>query len=116
MGFRESNLFDTRIRESIRIRDKFPGRVPVIVERFRGADIPDIDKHKFLCPSNITVGQFCYIIRRRMTLPPEKALFLFVNNTLPLQSVLMGQLYAEHVENDGFLYISYTGESTFGQD
>lgn len=114
MGFKDIHPFDTRVVESIRIREKFPGRVPVIVERSGRTDVPEIDKHKFLCPGDITLGQFCYIVRRRITLPAEKALFLFVNNTLPTTSMLMRELYSSHADTDGFLYVSYTGESTFG--
>lgn len=114
MGFKSAHPFESRARESTRIREKFPGRVPVIVERAGRTDVPEIDKHKFLCPNDITVGQLCFIIRRRMTLPPEKALFLFVNNTLPTNNMLLRELYATYADNDGFLYVSYTGENTFG--
>ena len=31
----------------------------------------------------ILVAQFMYIIRKRIQLPPEKAMFLFVNKVLP---------------------------------
>ena len=30
-----------------------------------------------------TVAQFMYIVRRRISLPSEKAMFLFVNKVLP---------------------------------
>ena len=32
---------------------------------------------------SILVAQFMYIIRKRIQLPPEKAMFLFVNKVLP---------------------------------
>ncbi|KAE8956555.1 hypothetical protein PR001_g31694, partial [Phytophthora rubi] len=47
------------------------------------SDIPDIDKKKFLVPADLTVGQFVYVIRKRIKLSPEKAIFIFVNNVLP---------------------------------
>ncbi|GAB2230547.1 hypothetical protein Drorol1_Dr00014819 [Drosera rotundifolia] len=34
--------------ESARIRDKYPDRIPVIVERAEKTDIPDIDKKKYV--------------------------------------------------------------------
>jgi hypothetical protein len=55
----------------------------VIVEKAPKTDAPDIDKKKYLVPSDITVGKFVFEIRKHMTLAPEKAIFLFVNNTLP---------------------------------
>ena len=113
--YKESKTLVTRIREAHDIISKYPSRVPIIVEKSRQAkDIPDIDKTKFLCPDSFTVGQFIYIIRRRLILPPEKALFVFINNILPLQSQFMKEIYSQHRDMDGFLYITYTGESTFG--
>ena len=120
------------------------------------SDIPDIDKHKYLVPSDLTVGQFVcvardagriaaaqarapgdghgaggsadpawcllrpdplaprYVIRKRIKLSPEKAIFIFVNNVLPPTAALMSAVYEEHKDEDGFLYISYSGENTFG--
>ncbi len=55
----------------------------VIVEKAEKSDIPDIDKKKYLVPSDLTVGQFVYVIRKRIKLSPEKAIFIFVKNVLP---------------------------------
>ncbi len=76
--------------------------------------MPEIDKQKFLVQPELTMGQFIYIVRRRLALPPSKALFLFVNGALPTTSTLMSQIYAAYKAEDGFLYMTYTGESTFG--
>lgn len=91
--------------------------MPIICERAsRNADVPIIQKHKFLAPANMTIGQFIYIIRKNLSLPPEKALFLFVGTTLPTTQTLMRELYMDHVDDDGFMYIKYSGESVFGVD
>lgn len=84
------------------------------MEKQPRSNIQDIDKRKFLVPSDLTVAQFMYIIRKRIQLPPEKAMFLFVNKILPTTSSTMGSIYDEHKDPDGFLYISYSGENTFG--
>jgi len=34
--------------------------------------------------ADLTVGQFVYVVRKRIKLSPEKAIFVFVKNTLPL--------------------------------
>ena len=34
--------------ESARIREKYPDRIPVIVEKVEKSDIPDIDKKKYV--------------------------------------------------------------------
>uniref|UniRef100_A0A493TIL6 GABA type A receptor associated protein like 1 n=1 Tax=Anas platyrhynchos platyrhynchos TaxID=8840 RepID=A0A493TIL6_ANAPP len=55
----------------------------VIVEKAPKARVPDLDKRKYLVPSDLTVGQFYFLIRKRIHLRPEDALFFFVNNTIP---------------------------------
>lgn len=56
----------------------------VIVEKAPKANAPDIDKKKYLVPSDITVGKFVFEIRKHMKeLKPESSIFLFVNNVLP---------------------------------
>jgi GABA(A) receptor-associated protein len=113
--FKQANSFEARLEESSRIRQKFPGRIPVIVERgVRSLTIPQIDKQKFLVPGDLTVSQFIFVIRRRLNLPAEKALFLFVGNTLPTTGILIRELHASYADRDGFLYITYCGENVFG--
>lgn len=115
MRFKDAHPLERRAAEAARIKERYPGRIPVIVEpAARAADVPPIDKSKFLVPGNMTVGQFLYTLRKRLALPAEKALFLFVGSTLPTTATLISQLYEEHADGDGFLYLSYSGESTFG--
>ncbi|DAA20342.1 TPA: gamma-aminobutyric acid receptor-associated protein-like 2 [Bos taurus] len=112
--FKEDHSLEHRCVESAKIRAKYPDRVPVIVEKVSGSHIVDIDKRKYLVPSDITVAQFMWIIRKRIQLPSEKAIFLFVDKTVPQSSLTMGQLYEKEKDEDGFLYVAYSGENTFG--
>jgi GABA(A) receptor-associated protein len=112
--FKEETPADQRKIEAEKIRVKYPERIPVVVERVPKSQIPDIDKRKFLVPNDITIAQFMWIIRKRIQLAPEKAIFLFVNKTIPPSSSTMGQIYSEHKDEDSFLYIAYGGENTFG--
>ncbi|KAJ8885056.1 hypothetical protein PR048_011252 [Dryococelus australis] len=68
-------------------------QIPVIVEKDPKARIGDLDKKKYLVPSDLTVGQFYFLIRKRIHLRPEDALFFFVNNVIPPTSATMGSLY-----------------------
>lgn len=44
-------------------------------------------------PLPLSVGQFYFLIRKRIHLRAEDALFFFVNNVIPPTSATMGQLY-----------------------
>ncbi|ONK80485.1 uncharacterized protein A4U43_C01F18250 [Asparagus officinalis] len=105
---------EKRKLESAKIRDKHPERLPVIVEKAGKSDIPNIDRRKFLVPGELNLGQFSYVIRKRINLSAEKAIFLFIDDILPTTGALMSALYEEHKDEDGFLYIVYSGENTFG--
>jgi len=111
-----THSLEKRKSEAERIRAKYPDRVPVICEKADRSDIPDIDKKKYLVPADLTVGQFHYVIRKRIKLAPEKALFLFCSNSIPPNAALMSTVYEEQKDEDGFLYVQYSGESTFGED
>ena len=112
--YKEIHPFERRKAEGEVIKKKYPERVPVIVEKSSKARVAQIDKTKYLVPSDLTVGQFYYLIRRRVNLRPEDALFFFVNNVIPPTSATMRQLYEEHHEEDHFLYIAYSDESVYG--
>ena len=112
--FKDRHPFHKRQEEAYRIMEKYPDRVPVICE-CAGGEIPDIDRKKYLVPNDLGVNQFIYIIRSRMKLPPEKSLYIFVNGSvMPHTGGCISEYYHKYKDDDGFLYISYSGENTFG--
>lgn len=111
--FKESKSFEERHAEAERMLLRFPERVPIIVER-GNCSITDIDKKKFLVPKDLSIGQFMHVIRKRIKLDSSTAIYLFVNNTLPKSSDLIITEYENKKDKDGFLYVTYSGESTFG--
>lgn len=114
--FKHTFSLNDRKRESEKIMTSYPDRIPIICERsdFADSSCPIIDKKKYLVPKLLTVGQFIHIIRKRMNLPPEKALYLFIKGTIPPSSSMMETLYTYYCDDDGFLYVVYTFENTFG--
>lgn len=53
-------------------------------------------------PADLTVGQFVYVIRKRIKLSPDKAIFIFVDEVLPPTAALMSSIYEEHKDEDGY--------------
>jgi GABA(A) receptor-associated protein len=98
-----------------RIINKFPGRVPILVYKDPRSDIQEVGKNKFLVPRDLKWDNFLLVIRKRITLTPEKGLFIFVNNImLNSNSGTVGDIYEQYKESSGYLVISYAGESVFG--
>ena len=109
--------YERRLLESTRILEKYPGRLPFIVERAQSAKstIPLIQKKKYLVPADLTMSQFLSIIRRNISVTPDIAIYIFCNNTLLPSHMLMKDIYNLYKESDGFAYMIYMGESTFGR-
>ncbi|CAF3580134.1 unnamed protein product [Rotaria sp. Silwood1] len=78
--FKTNNPYESRRAEGERIRREYPDRCAVIVERAPNSRISDLPSKKYLVPNDVTVGQFYFLIRKRIQLRPEDALFFFVNN------------------------------------
>lgn len=86
----------------------------VIVERYEKCELPEMEKKKYLIPRDMSVGQFIHVLSTRLHLAPGKALFVFVKNTLPQTGSLMDTVYESYKDDDGFLYMCYSSEKTFG--
>lgn len=97
---------------------RWPDRIPVIVTRHSKAatDVPDLPKRKFIVPRDLTIGQFLYVIRKHIQLPPEKAIFLFIGDILPNGVATIAELYHQYKSPDKALHVIYTSESTFGSE
>ncbi len=111
--FKKEHKLESRKASSAIVRTRYPTRIPVIVERHNDK-VPKIDKRKFLVPEDIEFCAFAASIRNRLKLPADEALYYFIQNTLPPSNMLMSQLYKELCDEDGYLYLSYSAESTFG--
>ena len=110
-----TNEYLERVKKSQVILEKYPDRVPLIVQPSKNdRDAYPIDKSKYITPRDLTLMQFQQIIRKRIKFPPEKAIFMFINNKIyPITSDI-GTIYDTNKDPDGFLYVTYCQENTFG--
>lgn len=59
------------------------------------------------------LSDWCF--RNRMHLGPQQALYLLVNNrSMASLSRTLAEVYQEHQDEDGFLYITYASQEVFG--
>ena len=81
-----------------KIRIKYPNKIPLFVFRNKkDKNLEELSCNKFLVPDYITVGQFMVIIRKRLKLREDIALFIFI-----------------HKNKDVMLVVEYCGENVFG--
>jgi len=105
-----NKIFDKEYTD--KLLKKYPEKVPVIF--LTGANIPSIDKRKFLIPRDLRISELMYVIRKKINISPEKALFLNINNVMPSSNMLVSEAYELYKEKNGILYLTYSTENTFG--
>ncbi|CCW66320.1 unnamed protein product [Phytomonas sp. Hart1] len=100
---------------------------------FTPPSLPFPSSTTFLCtqsfrlvlPMDKTVGEVILLLRERLALSPHEAIFLTVVSpklctadsigfSMPPNNTTLGVLYEQYRNPDGFLYIAYCMENTFG--
>lgn len=105
------------------LRYKYPDHVPIcLIRDEKQPETPKLDRYKFLISKDMTVGHFMHVIRKRMSMKSDKALYILVQKDpsnpndaiLPPASRVMSDLYDEMRAHDGILYATYALEATYG--
>ncbi|CDW88108.1 gamma-aminobutyric acid receptor-associated 2 [Stylonychia lemnae] len=114
--FKDEIAFERRAIESEKIRLKYDGRIPVIIEKSSTDQVLcDLEQTKFLIPGDFTFQQFQMVIRKRLQLPKTHSLYIFFhNNKLHANEKSLSQIYSECKDHDGFLYCKYASENFTG--
>lgn len=112
--FKMKHTFDVRKKKSNDIITKYPDKVCVILENGDNT-IPELNNSQFLLDRNVTIGQLLYILRKRAQIEQYDSIYLFIENGyIPISSDKIGKIYDKYVDADGFLYMSFCREKTFG--
>lgn len=116
--FKTERTLEERKIECAEIMKQNPLRIPVIVECNSTSKQHHLKKRKFLMEKNkSTVGMLLNNIRTRLeagSVTAEETIFLLFGNSIASTSTLLSQVYKEHKDEDGFLYVTYCLENTFG--
>lgn len=93
---------------------KYPDRIPVIIKK-KESDrfLEDLPNSKYLIPRSFKLSDLIILLRKKNKMDSSKAIFLFVDNILAPNNITMEELYY-HYSDNGYLYITYCSESTFG--
>jgi GABA(A) receptor-associated protein len=119
--------FEERKKQSNKIIDKYKDKYPIYLTFDNNIDIDitkvDINLNKYIVSSELTLGQFLAIIRKKINFNSNESLTLFIEEyvkdyfksaILCLNSSTIREIYNKHKDPDGFLYIKVVKENSFG--
>jgi len=127
-NYRARTLYDIRRKETHRILQKYPDRVPIILEpatriqRTRHPLPKGMSNIKFLIPKEFPSTSIYFLLRKKLDIYPEDAIFVYLHDPhnqyreilLNASDKTMGDWYTEFADTDGLLYLSYADLETFG--
>ena len=103
--------------DSKKIMEKYPGYYPI----YCYSDDFQLGKNKYLVHGSMSFGQFMYVVKKKIKLRPEEAVFFLIKNgnnkgeILPKNSDLITSIYTNHYCPEiGCIYTQIVKENTFG--
>ena len=113
--YQKAKSLEERKAEFQNVNQSNPGKIAIICEKAPNSKIVDIEKSKFLISGDINLSQFSLLIRKRLKMGKEEALFFLVNGNKSLTGDdTMKDVYNKYKNEDGFLYIAYASEEVWG--
>lgn len=112
-NFKMKHSIKKRLEDSRNLLYKYPDRIPVIYEKLEYNKV-DIIPSKLLIPRTMTIAQINTILRVKTKLSNDQSIFLFVQQDILCPNCVIEEVYHHYKDDDGFLYIQYTTENTFG--
>ncbi len=113
--YKKAKTLEERKEECEKVKKDHPGKICLICEKAPKSQLPDIEKTKYLLKEDINLVQFTQIIRNKLKIEKESALFFLVNGKKSLSgNDTMINIYNKYKDVDGFLYVAYAAEEVWG--
>lgn len=115
--YKDQFSFEQREKECKDILKKHNDKIALIIELSPTASsiTPYIPKRKFLASPDMNFYEFLIVVRNRFDLNHTQSILFFVNDTILITNTMkISELYHQYRDHDGFVYLKYTTENTFG--
>ncbi|TQD74757.1 hypothetical protein C1H46_039706 [Malus baccata] len=97
--------------DAVKLREMRPDYIPVIVKKDARSDVPDVDMRRYHVYDGTPLREFVRFLR--VHIRSKKPIFVFFKNTKPPNGALMSAIHEENKDEDGFLYVTYSGEKSY---
>lgn len=113
-NFTSSLSLEKRKEMSSNAKDNNPGYIPVIIANAKNT--PGISKNKLMIEGNSKFREFILSVKNLIPdLKPEQNIFFyFSGSSLIKNDQKLFDIYEKYKHQDGFLYVVYACENTFG--
>jgi GABA(A) receptor-associated protein len=121
---------DDRKKQSEKILNNYQDKCPIYLSfdsninlDFKEFKDNKININKYIVTSDLTLGQFLTIVRKKINFTSIEALTIFIeeykndklkSTILATNSSTIGELYHKNKDDDGFLYLKVVKENVFG--
>lgn len=117
LKYNEILPFEDRIKKSKILLDKYPDKIPVILEKSKKDKLlSNSVKNKLLVSQDMTIATILQLIKKNLKINEHMAIYIIVSdkNIMLSGSYSISEIYNNYKNNDGFLYLEYCSENVFG--
>jgi GABA(A) receptor-associated protein len=109
--------FEDRIKRSSSLLQKYPDKIPVILEKSTNDKyLPKMNKTKLLVADTMTISAVLKLIKTNLNINESTSIYIIVpdKNIMLSGAQSITSIYQEYKNKDGFLYLEYCTENVFG--
>ena len=111
--FKEVKPFEERRKMFLTIMNKCENKIPIIIETDKRASLNFFSLAISIKPTR-SVYKIIQTTRKKIAIPENEALYFYCNKKLLMGKRVIGEIYEQHKDEDGFLYITVTSLESMG--
>lgn len=113
--FKLQHTLDIRCEHYKKITEKYPDRIPIIMEKSELCkNLENLKNPQLLANKNAPICDIIRYIRNNLKVTPTQSIYVMIGNYGPGLGETIEEIHAKYKDRDGFLYIVYLTQNTFG--